>query len=303
MSQSRFSGVLAPVITPFNEDLSPDSSRFIKHCRWIVSQGANLAVFGTNSEANSLSISEKISLLDDLIEGGIETHSLMPGTGCCALSDTIELSRKAVELGCAGVLMLPPFYYKDISDQGLFNYYAEVIEAVNSEDLKIYLYHIPPISQIPLTLELIEKLAYSYPKNIAGIKDSSGDWNQTQAFNELSIENFRVFCGSESFLLQNMKAGGAGCISATANVNPAAISSLCSAWQGEDAEQKQAGLDQIRNIFQSYPMIPALKAATAICTKDSQWLRVRPPLANLNNTQLSDLTAARSSGQFQMPDI
>ena len=303
MSQSRFSGVLAPVITPFNEDLSPDSSRFIKHCRWIVSQGANLAVFGTNSEANSLSISEKISLLDDLIEGGIETHSLMPGTGCCALSDTIELTQKAVELGCAGVLMLPPFYYKGVSDQGLFNYYAEVIEAVNNEDLKIYLYHIPPISQIPLTLKLIEKLAYSYPKNIAGIKDSSGDWNQTQAFNELSIDNFRVFCGSESFLLQNMKAGGAGCISATANVNPAAISSLCSAWQGEDAEQKQAGLDQIRNIFQSYPMIPALKAATAICMKDSQWFRVRPPLTKLNNTQLSELTAALSSARFQMPDI
>ena len=195
MSQARFSGVLAPVITPFSQDLSPDSTRFVKHCQWIVSQGANLAVFGTNSEANSLSVSEKISLLEDLINGGVQPGSLMPGTGCCALSDTIELTRKAVEFDCGGVLMLPPFYYKGVSDEGLYDYYAEVIEAVDSENLNIYLYHIPPISQIPLSVQLIEKLAQNYPKNIAGIKDSSGDWNQTKAFNELAIDNKKPLLG------------------------------------------------------------------------------------------------------------
>ena len=303
MSQARFSGVLAPVITPFSQDLSPDSTRFVKHCQWIVSQGANLAVFGTNSEANSLSVSEKISLLEDLINGGVQPGSLMPGTGCCALSDTIELTRKAVEFDCGGVLMLPPFYYKGVSDEGLYDYYAEVIEAVDSENLNIYLYHIPPISQIPLSVQLIEKLAQNYPKNIAGIKDSSGDWNQTKAFNELAIDNFRVFCGSESFLLQNMQAGGAGCISATANVNPAAINNLCSTWQSEDAKQKQVELDQIRNIFQGYPMIPALKAATALYSEDPDWHRVSPPLTKLTDAQLTELTSALSAAEFQMPDI
>ena len=303
MSQARFSGVLAPVITPFNQDLSPDSIRLVKHCHWIVSQGANLAVFGTNSEANSLSVSEKTKLLENLIDGGIQSSSLMPGTGCCALSDTIELTRKAVELHCGGVLMLPPFYYKGVSDEGLYRYFAEVIEAVNSEDLRIYLYHIPPISQIPLNIHLIEKLAASYPDNIAGIKDSSGDWQQTKAFNELAIDDFSVFCGSESFLLQNMLAGGAGCISATANVNPAAISNLCSTWQNEDAKQKQAELDRIRNIFQGYPMIPALKAVTAHYTEDSHWLGVRPPLTQLTDIQLAELMQELSVAGFQMPDL
>ena len=237
MSQTRFSGVLAPVITPFTDNLRPDSQRFIKHCNWIVTQGANLAVFGTNSEANSLNLAEKIHLLEELVMAGVNPEKLMPGTGCCALSDSIILTKRAVELGCGGVLMLPPFY-------------AQVIESVADDKLHIYLYHIPPISQISISLGLIEKLAAKYPINIAGIKDSSGDWNQTQAFNDLAIENFAVFCGSESFLLQNMRTGGAGCISATANVNPSAIMGLYKHWQDSGAEQRQKDLNKIRIVFQ-----------------------------------------------------
>ncbi len=303
MSQDRFSGVLAPVVTPFKTDHSPDSERFVEHCRWIVSQGASLAVFGTNSEANSLSVNEKMQLLDNLIAAGIDPKKLMPGTGSCAITDSIVLTKKAVQSGCTGVLMLPPFYYKGVSDEGLFDFYSSVIEEVDDPNLNIYLYHIPPISQIPLSLTLIENLAQKYPNNIAGIKDSSGDWNQTQAFNDLEIENFSVFCGSESFLLQNMQAGGAGCISATANVNPAAIFKLYERWQDADAEQSQEELNKIRSIFQSYPMIPALKAATAFYRNDDQWLRVRPPLTQLTSKQYSDLKSKLSTAQFEMPDI
>ena len=187
MIKERFSGVLAPVVTPFKKDLSPDTERFLDLCRWITSQKANLAVFGTNSEANSLSVKEKINLLEKLISSGISGDSLMPGTGCCSMSETVELTKLAVSLGCRGVLMLPPFYYKGVTDEGLFTYFSEVIERVNDEHLSIYLYHIPPISQIPLSSTLVNKLVSKYPEVVAGIKDSSGDWNQAESFHMLNL--------------------------------------------------------------------------------------------------------------------
>ena len=151
----RIKGILSPVLTPFNPDGSPDPDRFIRHCRWLLDQDVGLAVFGTNSEANSLSVSEKRRLLDGLLAAGINPAKLMPGTGACALPDAIELTRHAVSAGCAGVLMLPPFYYKGVSDEGLFRAFAQVIEAVADDRLRIYLYHIPPVSGVPITLTLI----------------------------------------------------------------------------------------------------------------------------------------------------
>ncbi|MDP6414576.1 MAG: dihydrodipicolinate synthase family protein, partial [Gammaproteobacteria bacterium] len=270
---------------------------------WLISQGVGLAVFGTNSEANSLSVDEKIDLLDQLVTTGIDPAVLMPGTGSCALTDTVRLTAHAVSLGCGGTLMLPPFYYKGVSDDGLFAFFSEVIERVASSKLQIYLYHIPPISQVPLSLPLIERLATAYPAVIAGIKDSSGDWDNTQAFNALDIDDFRVFCGSESFLLRNMQHGGAGCISATANVNPAAIADLHDNWQAEDTAQRQNRLDEIRAIFQSMPMIPALKAATGMYTGDPAWRRVRPPLVSLSEAHYAILENQLHRAGFKMPDI
>ena len=141
---SRLSGVMSPVLTPFNGDLTPSPSRFVKHCRWLLKQEVGLAIFGTNSEANSLTVKEKVSLLDTLLAAGLPAAKMIPGTGTCALPDTIELTRRAVEAGCAGVLMLPPFYYKGVSDEGLFRSFARVIDAVADDRLRIYLYHIPP---------------------------------------------------------------------------------------------------------------------------------------------------------------
>lgn len=303
MSTSRFEGVLAPVITPFREDLSPDAERLARHCKWLVSQGSELAVFGTNSEANSLSIKEKIELLDALYEAGVDPASMMPGTGACALTDAVELTAHAAKLKCGGVLMLPPFYYKGVSNDGLFAFFAEVLERVGDESLQIYLYHIPPMSGVPIDLALVERLAKAYPANIAGIKDSSGDWENTRALNGLGLDDFRVFCGSESFLLQNMQAGGAGCISATANVNPAAIRGLFDHWKAADASQRQEGLNQIRSIFQSAPMIAALKTATSHYGKDSAWLKVRPPLVPLSLQETEPLLEKLAAAGFQMPDI
>lgn len=303
MTKQRFQGVLAPVITPFNEDLSVDKASFIKHCQWLINQQVSLAVFGTNSEANSLSLDEKIELLECLCDAGIDASRLMPGTGSCALTDAVSLTRLAVELGCGGVLMLPPFFYKGVSDDGLFAFYSEVIQRVANKNLSVYLYHIPPFSQIPLSVELIDRLVNAYPDTVVGIKDSSSDWSNTQSFLDGGWPDFRVFCGSESFLLQNMKSGGAGCISATANVNPAAIHGLYQNWEAASAEQMQADLNRVRHIFQSFPMIPALKAATALFSDNRGWFRVRPPIMELETDTLAELQKQLAAENFEMPGI
>jgi 4-hydroxy-tetrahydrodipicolinate synthase len=280
---NRLSGVLCPVITPFNADLSPNPDKLIRQCQWLLSQNVGLAVFGTNSEANSLSVEEKISLLNRLVDAGIDVTRMMPGTGCCALPDTVRLTAHAVSLGCAGTLMLPPFFYKGVDDDGLFASYSEVIERVGSDNLRIYLYHIPPVSQIGISIDLIERLLKAYPETVVGIKDSSGDWSNTSAMLEKRWDNFQVFAGSENFLLKTMQNGGAGCISATANINPAAIHELFATWQSGAAVEAQAQLDSVRSIVQRYPMIPALKAIVGYFSNDSAWEVVRPPLVSLSN--------------------
>ena len=175
---------------------APDPERFVRQCRWLLSQNVGLAVFGTNSEANSLSVDERIELLDRLVGAGIDPARMMPGTGCCALTDSVRLTAHAVKLGCAGVLMLPPFYYKGVSDDGLFRSFAEVIERVGEARLRVYLYHIPPVAQVPITLGLVERLLKAYPTQTAGMKDSSGDWSNTKAFlDAFAGAGFDVFAG------------------------------------------------------------------------------------------------------------
>ena len=299
----RLSGVLSPVVTPFKDDLSPDPERLVQHCRWLLSQNVGLAVFGTTSEANSLSVEEKISLLDQLVDAGIESSRLLSGTGHCALTDTVKLTAHAVSLGCAGMLMLPPFYYKDVSDDGLYRSFAEVIERVGSNDLRVYLYHIPPIAHVGIPPHLVERLVTQYPQTVVGIKDSSGDWDNTDALLQLDLDDFRVFAGSETFLLQNMRGGGAGCISATANINPAAIHELYENWQSEKAETMQAELDAVRSTVEKYPMIPAVKSIIGSLRGEAQWETVRPPLLALAADQKSELLDALHAQGFRMPGL
>jgi 4-hydroxy-tetrahydrodipicolinate synthase len=299
----RCSGVFAPVIMPFRNDLGADAGRLVRQCQWLRKQNVNIAVFGTNSEANSLSVDEKIELLDQLVDGGIDPASLMPGTGLCALSDTVRLTQHVARLGCAGALMLPPFYYKGVSDQGLYRSYAEVIERVASDRLKIYLYHIPPVSQIGISIGLIEQLIKAYPDTVVGIKDSSGDWQNTKAMLDAKWDDFRIFAGSESFLLQTMRHGGAGCISATANINPAAIYELYLNWQSPGADSKQQALVMLRDWIQKFPVIPALKSIVAHYGNDPAWLRVRPPLIELGKKQREELIAHLATMEFGMPGL
>jgi 4-hydroxy-tetrahydrodipicolinate synthase len=302
MSAPRLRGVLSPVLTPFDADLSPSVPRFVGHCRWLLDQGVGLSVFGTNSEANSLTVQEKRGLLDALLEAGVSPDRLMPGTGTCAPGDTIELTRHAVAAGCAGVLMLPPFFYKGVSDEGLFRSFARVIDAVADERLRIYLYHIPPVSQVGLSLALIERLLKAYPHIVAGIKDSSGDWNHTAALlREFQPQGFDVFAGTETVLLPTLRGGGAGCITATGNVNPAAIVDLYAHWTEADADDRQSALDATRAAFQKLPMIAAMKATIARQTGDAGWARVRPPLVEIEAAQRAMLASDLDACGFRMP--
>ncbi len=288
---------------PFKSDLSADAGRLVRQCQWLLAQNVGIAVFGTNSEANSLSVEEKVELLDQLVDAGIDPSTLMPGTGLCALTDTVRLTRHVTRLGCAGALMLPPFYYKGVSDEGLYRSYAEVIERVGSDRLKIYLYHIPPVSQIGLSVGLIERLIKTYPDTVVGIKDSSGDWDNTKSMLDAKWDDFRIFAGSEGFLLQTMQHGGAGCISATANINPAAIYDLYVNWQSPTAAADQQTLLALRDCVQKFPMIPALKAIVAHQSNDPEWSRVRPPLVELENKQSEKLIAHLTAAEFSMPGL
>jgi 4-hydroxy-tetrahydrodipicolinate synthase len=229
---------------------------------------------------------------------------MMPGTGATSIDATVTMTRHAVQHKCAGVLMLPPFYYKDVTDDGLFAYFSEVIQKVGDAGLQIYIYNIPPVTKINLSLSLLERLHKEYSKTVVGMKDSSGDWSYTESVIKLlAPSGFRVYAGSESFLMRALRAGGVGCISATANINPRAISELAAHWRESDADQRQAALDQVRSIFAQYQMIAGMKTAVAHYSKDSEWLRVRPPLMQLSADQQAKLLGELQKMNFSMPGL
>jgi 4-hydroxy-tetrahydrodipicolinate synthase len=291
MAARNFAGVLVPVLTPFTPEGAPDAARFAAFCRWLLDEGADgLAVFGTTSEANSMSPQERMALLDHLIASGIPAEKLMPGTGACAMTDAIALTRHALGHGCAGVLMLPPFYYKGMPDDGLYAFAAGVIDELAAPTLKVYLYHIPPVAQVGWSLDLVGRLIRAYPDTVVGLKDSSGDWQNTAALLE-RYPGFAVFPGSEVFLLDGLRKGAAGCITATGNINPRGIRKVWENWQGPQADALQAGITTLRKAMQAYPMVPALKRVVAHFRNDPNWAAVRPPMVPLGNAQAAALIA------------
>ncbi len=297
----RIRGVLAPVLTPFKTNLQPDVQRFITHCQWLIGQGVGLAIFGTNSEAASLSVDERIALTDAALAAGVPAARMMPGTGGCSITDAVRLTQHAVANGAAGALMLPPFYFKGVSDEGLFAYYSEVIEQVGSDRLKVYLYHIPQFTQVPITLNLIEMLRRRYPATVVGAKDSSGDWANTKAMiDNYAKDGFDVFPASESTLSAALPIGAAGCISATVNMNPAGIHAVYQGWNTPQGAALQAQADVVRKIFQAVPMIPAMKRVVADASGDPEWRVVRPPLVALDDSMARGLRASLEGAGFAM---
>jgi 4-hydroxy-tetrahydrodipicolinate synthase len=286
-------GVVAAVLTPMREDLSIDRAAFAAHCRRLLDAGCHgLGIFGTTGEANSLSIDERIDAWTGLVEDGIPAETLLPGTGACALPDAVRLSRAALELGAPGVLALPPFYYKGVSDDGLFRFFAELIERVGDDRLRLFLYHIPPMAVVGFTPELIGRLLDAYPGVIAGTKDSAGDPERIERVCREYGDRLAVFAGSERYLLDTLRWGGAGCISATVNVFAPQAREVYDRWAaGDDAEPAQATLTEARAFMDGRPLIPALKAMMRELTGDVGWVNLRPPLEALDDEEARELVA------------
>jgi 4-hydroxy-tetrahydrodipicolinate synthase len=287
-------GVLAAVLTPMDENLGPDHGSFADHCHRLLGAGCHgLSVFGTTGEANSLSVNERLSALEALAESGVPVEKLLPGTGSCALTDTVRLSRVALETEAAGVLVLPPFYYKGVGDDGLYRFFAEVVERVGDDRLRLYLYHIPQMTGVDLGLPLISRLIDAYPGVVVGTKDSSGDRERITTLCR-EFPGFSVFAGTETLLLETLRAGGDGCISATVNVTSRLARRVYDAHEaGKDGEAAalQERLTQLRASIEAYPVIPALKQLMADLTEDKQWRNIRPPLSGLDEKTTKDLLA------------
>ena len=293
-------GVWSPVLVPLRPDLSIDSERFLAHARWLLAQGCHgLALFGTTSEANSFSVPERKALVERVVEGGIPAERLMVGTGCCALTDSVELTRHALGAGCRRVLMLPPFYYKGMSDEGLFRSFAEVIERVGEPAPAVFLYHFPRLSGVPVTEGLIAMLDSEFPEVIAGVKDSSGDWSNTRMMLD-RFPHLAIFPGSEVFLLDGLRSGGAGCITATSNVNAAGARAIFDAWSdgSDSADSMQEAATAVRRAIDRHPGIPAQKYLVAHWRNDPAWRAVRPPMTALTDDAGRDLLDGLADTSF-----
>lgn len=302
----RLAGVFAAVLTPFDESGAPDSAALALHCRWLLSNGCDgLSVLGTTGEGNSLSVDERIALLERLISDGIPARVLLPGTGCCAIPDTVRLTKRAVDLGVPAVLILPPFYYKNVSEDGLFAAFAEVIERVGDSRLRVYLYHFPHMSAVPLTAALVERLLARYPDSVIGMKDSSGEL-ANMVDTARRFPGFDVFSGSDELLLPLLRAGGVGSITAISNVVPSLCAQVYAAWRAGNeatAEQAQAVLTAIRREFVPYPLSAALKEIVARNTGRARWRILRPPLVPLFTADAATLARALDNVGFASASV
>ena len=273
-------GVLAPILTPFNDDLTIAEDLFIAHAETLLEQGCvALAPFGTTGEALSIGLEERLAALKALIAAGIDPARLVPGTGLNALGETAALSRACLDLGCAGVMTLPPFFYKGVAEEGLYAYFARLVERIGLPSFRLYLYHIPQVAGVGLPPALVRRLFADFPEAIVGIKDSSGDWENTQAL--LAIEGLTVYPGSEAFLLEGLKLGGAGCITATANLNAAGLSRVVERFDAGDAAgaaAAHAAAMPIRRLIETSGNIHAQKRLLALARKEPRWALLRPPL-------------------------
>jgi len=277
-------GVYAAALTPFKDTLEPDHSSFVDHCRWLLNHGCDgLAPFGTTGEGASLAVHHKIELLQAAQDADLPMNRMIAGTGTCVLSDAVDIARIATNLGCEGVLCLPPFYYKSPEENGLYRFYSELIQRVGDDNLRLFLYHFPRMSAVPISLGLVDRLLKEYPDTVFGLKDSSGDWTNTKSLLE-SFPGFSVFSGSEQFLLQNLEAGGAGCISASTNVTAEMAHAVYKFWMSGDndsATDLQSQLTDTRVALDAFPMIPVLKTLKSQLVGDPNWLNMLPPLEKL----------------------
>jgi len=305
MQNALYGGINAAVLTAMQPDLSPDLDRMTAHARWLLGNGCNgLGVLGTTGEAISFGLHERMAILEGLVARGIPARRMMPGTGCASLTDSVELTKHAAEAGCPGVLMLPPFYYKGPSDDGLFAYFSEVVQRTSGA-AKLYLYHFPQQSAVPFSLALIERLLKAYPGTFKGVKDSSGDYaNMKAMIDAFSAEGFEVYSGSDEYVQRILAEGGAGCITAAANANCRFGAIVYARRTGPEADAAQAALTATRRAATTVPLIPGLREIIARSTGDAGWRTIRPPHLPLPPAQADAVWAAwDAAGGLPLPGL
>lgn len=283
------SGVFCASATPVLEDGSPDHASFAAHCKALIEEGCDgVALLGTTGEANSFSIAQRQDLLERLVAAGFDPQRLLPGTSQTNIPDSVALVKHALDLGVKACVVLPPFYYKGVSDEGLFRFYAELIEAVGSDALRVVLYHIPPIAQVGISIALTARLREAFPGIIVGVKDSSGKIESMEAFAE-AFEDFSVLAGADPFMLPLLKAGGAGCITSSSNLIGRHLRVVFDAWfdatQSAKVDAAQARINAWRDLSNAYVQLPTIKAMLAKRRNHPDWTRLRPPLVELTEAE------------------
>ena len=290
---TRPAGIICPVLTPFEDDGRIARDLYVSHAKWILEQGAHfLSPFGTTGEALSIGIRERMEALGWLIEAGVPPQRMMPGTGVTALTETVELSSHAVKAGCAGVMVLPSFFYAAAGDGGQARYFSELVARVGDDRMRMILYNIPQNTGVPVSPALTAELNSRFPDTVVAYKDSSGNWDNTQAV-ITAAPGVAVFPGSESFLTKGLAAGGAGCISATVNLNAARIRAVYDdAIGGRDVSAADAAMKAFLKTVQDAGLMGAMKALLAVTSGDYRWLNLRAPLNNASLAEGEALLAA-----------
>ena len=281
----KVKGVFAAVPTPFDENDNPDFELFMEHCEWVIDQGCDgLNVLGSTGEANSQTGKVRADIMRAVSGSSLNRAALMVGTGTPSLGDTIELTKLAADLGFDAALVLPPYYYAPVSDDGLFEFFSAVVESIKSSDIGIYLYNFPQMTGLKFSPELVARLIESFPGKICGMKDSSGDLEYANHMAATFAGAFDVFPGSEGPLPDAAEFGYAGCISASVN---ATVAQAAKVWRQRDvvSDSEIAELRDLRTTIASVPIVAAVKELTAMRTGRDKWRRLLPPLTRLNSAQ------------------
>jgi 4-hydroxy-tetrahydrodipicolinate synthase len=284
-------GVIAAIATPLDENGAPDLKRATDLARHLLDNGCDgLNVLGSTGEATSFSLKERKTVMSAYKKNGVPMNRLMVGTGAASVSDAVALTRHAAELGFAGALVVPPFYYKPVTDDGLVAYIDALVKATAEQKLPIYLYHYPALSGLPWHVDLIKRLRESFPSRIAGLKDSSGDMAFARSAAAIAAD-FAVFPSTEACLLDARRGDFAGCISATANLN----SDLCArAFKDGDQTALDAAV-AIRKLFEGRPLVPGVKTLLSHIHGDPALARVRPPLAAISAADRAAITGGHDA--------
>lgn len=293
MTDLPIRGVFCAAATPVRADLTPDHAAFVQHCRTLLEEGCDgVALLGTTGEANSFSAAERQALLEAVVKGGVEANKLLPGTGVAAITETVELTQHALSLGVKTVVMLPPYYYKNVPDEGVFAAYAAIVERIADPRLRVILYHIPQFTAVPIAHDVIERLRERFPGTFIGLKDSSGDFANMQALVK-RFPGFSVLAGADPLMLPLLRAGGAGCITAASNLAAADLAVVFRHYTDPAREAEvQAAHERavaVRNRISQFAQIPSVKALLRRKTGIANWGAMRPPLLPLTESEVERL--------------